>query len=174
MIRVYVQELGTYNMGVSVGKWVDVSDFDNQLEKIFEEAVLAVSEINYRGNFTPEEYEIVDYECDADINLYNIYQDIESLKYLDNLLNESSDYEIKIIGYMLENGYDLKQINQDTIYEVQIYNDWDEAVEDFIEIFLDVPSDSKVYNYMDYDKVQRDLEYEGYCEVGGNVFRDWN
>lgn len=174
MIRVYIEELGTYNMGISVGKWVEVSNFDSELEKIFEEAISEIANLKYNGSFVPEEYEIVDYECEVDINLYNIYQDIESLKYLDSLLNESSDYEIKVMNYMLENGYDLKQITQDSIYEVQIYNDWDEAVEDFIEIFLDVPNDSKVYNYLDYKKVQTDLEYEGYCEIGGNVFKDWN
>lgn len=174
MIKVYVEELGTYNMGISVGKWVEVSNFDSELEKIFEEAVSEITNLNYQGSFVPEEYEIVDYECEVDINLYNIYQDIESLKYLDSLLNESSDYEIKVMNYMLENGYDLKQITQDSIYEVQVYNDWDEAVEDFIEIFLDVPNDSKVYNYLDYKKVQTDLEYEGYLEINDNVFKDWN
>lgn len=175
-IRVYVQELGSYNMGLSVGKWIEVSEFDTQLEKLFEEAVLAITGLSLVGNFVPvaEEYEIVDYETDYDINLDSIYQDIEQMKYMDTLLSNATDYEIKVISYMLDNGYDIKQINSDSIYEVYMYDNWDEAVEDFIEVFLDVPEDSKVHSYIDYDKVQRDLEYEGYCEVGGSVFRDWN
>ncbi|MEA3354052.1 MAG: hypothetical protein U9Q33_09580 [Campylobacterota bacterium] len=41
---------------------------------------------------------------------------------------------------------------------MQVYSDWDSAVEDFIEVFLDVPEDSKVYSYIYYDKIQRDHE----------------
>ncbi len=60
---------------------------------------------------------------------------------MDTLLSEATDYEVKIISYMLENGYDAKEITHDSIY---VYSNWDEAVEDFVELFLEVPSDSKI------------------------------
>ena len=35
-----------------------------------------------------EEYEIVDWECEVDIDLKNIYQDIDKLQTINDLLNE--------------------------------------------------------------------------------------
>ena len=47
MIKIYVQELATYNNAISVGRWIEVSEFDSELESLFEEATEALKEHGY-------------------------------------------------------------------------------------------------------------------------------
>lgn len=69
MIKVYIQELATYNNGVGVGRWADIDDFDRQLEELFDEATQVLKNNGYYFGVDAEEYEIVDWECDENLNL---------------------------------------------------------------------------------------------------------
>jgi hypothetical protein len=172
MIQIYIQELATYNNAVGVGKWINVEDFDSEIKALFIEATEVLKSEDLYYDLDAEEYEIVDWECEVDIDLKNIYQDIDKLQTLNDLLNELDQNEIDKLGYLFNIGYDITDITADTLENVYSNSDWDEAVEEFIEYALDIPIDSKIYNYIDYDKIQRDLEIDGYTEYNGKIYRE--
>lgn len=172
MIQIYIQELATYNNAVGVGKWINVEDFDTEILKLFEEATVVLKDNNYHYGVDAEEYEIVDWECEIDINLNSIYQDIDKLKELNELLTQLNKNELDILRFLFDNnGFDVKDIDSDTFNNVYTFDDWDEAIEEFIEYFLEVSGDSKIYNYIDYSAVQRDLEIDGYTEYDNKIYK---
>ena len=174
MIRVYVQELATYNSMYGVGKWIEVNEFEHELQNLFKEATLVLKEANNHFGIDAEEYEIVDWECDVDINLDSIYTDIKALQKLEELLENASEHDIQKIGYLLYEGYSIDQIDDEALDGIISYESWDAAIEDFIENFLEVPENSAIYVYIDYDKVQRDLEIDRYVEFKGTIFANFN
>ncbi|WP_428737649.1 antirestriction protein ArdA [Sulfurimonas sp.] len=175
MIRIYIQELSTYNNAVPVGKWINVEDFESEIHSILEEATIVLKENGYHYGVDAEEFEIVDWECDEGINLDSIAQSIEKLQALNELLQELSQEEIEKLKFLFNyHGYDLQNIDSDTLQNVYTYNEWDEAVEEFIELYLEVPEESKVYNYIDYQAIQRDLEIDGYIEYDNKIYTDFN
>ena len=172
MIQIYIQELATYNSAVGVGKWINVEDFDSEIKALFIEATEVLKSEDLYYDLDAEEYEIVDWECEVDIDLKNIYQDIDKLQTINDLLNELDQDEIDKLGYLLDIGCDITDITIDTLENVWSNSDWDEAVEEFIEYGLDIPVDGKIYNYIDYDKIQRDLEIDGYTEYNNKIYRE--
>lgn len=171
MIQVYVQELTTYNNAIGVGRWIDVDNFDAELKDLLNEATNVLKEEGYYYGVECEEWEIVDYECEVDIDLKNIYQDIDTLKELNDLLLELNDTEIKVVGFLLDEEFSLDQIDKDKIEEVRVFESWDDAIDEFIEFYLCIDDGSSIHSYLDYSKIQRDLEIEGYCENNnGEIF----
>ena len=71
-------------------------------------------------------------------------------------------------------GYSIDQIDDEALDGIISYENWDAAIEDFIENFLEVPENSAIYVYIDYDKVQRDLEIDRYVEFKGTIFANFN
>ena len=71
-------------------------------------------------------------------------------------------------------GYSIDQIDDEALDGIISYENWDTAIEDFIENFLEVPENSAIYVYIDYDKVQRDLEIDRYVEFKGTIFANFN
>jgi len=174
MIQIYVQELSTYNSAIGVGEWMNVSDFDTKLPELMKRATEVLIENGYYNGYEAEEYEILDWECDVDINLDSIYGDIKTLKELNELLKESNEDEIKKISFLMAEGCSVKDL-KDAIDEVYYYPDWDEACDEFIELYLQINVDEKVYPYIDFQKVQRDLEYSGeFSEYNGEVYARFN
>ncbi|MBT5490877.1 hypothetical protein HOK00_00810 [bacterium] len=172
MIQIYIQELATYNNAVGVGKWINVEDFDSEIKALFEEATEVLKSEDLYYGVDAEEYEIVDWECEVNLDLKTIYQDIDKLQTLNELLNELDQNEIDKLGYLFDIGCDITDITADTLANVYSNDNWDDAVEEFIEYGLDIPVDSKIYNYIDYDKIQRDLEIDGYTEYNGKIYRE--
>lgn len=172
MIQVYVEELSTYNNGIAVGGWVSIDNFNSELEAILEQATIVLKEHGYYYGVDAEEWEIIDWECEVDINLNSYYQNIDKLKQINELLNDLGNDEIDILNFLLDIGYEIEQIDKDKIFDVRIYSSFEDAVDEFIEYHLEIPSDSKIYSYIDYERIQRDLEIEGYTEVNGKVFLD--
>ncbi len=174
MIRVYVQELATYNSMYGVGKWIEVSEFEYELQNLFKEATFVLKEANNHFGIDAEEYEIVDWECDVDINLDSIYTDIKALQKLEELLENASEHDIQKISYLLYEGYTIDQIDDEALDGIITYESWDVDIEDFIDNFLEIPDNSAIYVYIYYDKIQRDLEIDRYVEFKGTIFANFN
>jgi hypothetical protein len=174
MIKVYVQELATYNNAVGVGKWVDVENFENEVESLYEEATEVLKEHGYHNGNDAEEYEIFDWDCEVDINLNYVYQDIEALKELNELLINVSKEDIKKISFLMDSGYGINQIDSDSLENVYIYEDWNTAIDEFIEYYLEIPTDGVIINYIDYEKIQNDLEMDGYMEHDDKIYKNVN
>lgn len=174
MIKVYVQELATYNNAVGIGKWVDVENFENEVESLYEEATEVLKEHGYHNGNDAEEYEIFDWDCEVDINLNYVYQDIEALKELNELLINASKEDIKKISFLMDSGYGINQIDSDSLENVYIYEDWNTAIDEFIEYYLEIPTDGVLINYIDYEKIQNDLEMDGYMEHDDKIYKNVN
>lgn len=169
-----MQELSTYNNAIGVGKWVDVENFDNEVESLLEEATEVLKSENLHFGVDAEEWEIMDYDTDIDINLDSCYQDIRKLQELDELLNNSDSEEIEKIKYLIYLGYDIKDIHQEALENLYVYEDWESVTDEFVDLYLEVSYDSKIYNYIDHAAIQRDLEIDGFTEYGNKIFKDFN
>jgi len=174
MIQIYVQELSTYNSAIGVGEWMSVDEFDTKVPELMKRATEVLIENKLFNGYEAEEYEILDWECDVDINLDSIYGDIETLKELNELLKDSTESDIKKISFLMAEGYSVKDL-KDAIDEIYYYEDWDAACEEFVDLYLQIHEDEKVYSYIDFSKVQRDLEYSGeFSEYNGEVYARFN
>lgn len=171
MIRVYVEELLTYNSGIAIGGWFTIStmaNFKNDLSKLFERASLKLQSLNYAYTKC-EEYEIVDYESDIDIDLSQVYTNIRTLIALNDLLTNSNNQEQEIIAFLLHNGHKVSEIETKK-EEVKVFEDWEEVTTFFIEEVCQVSNEHLIYNYIDDNKIQRDLALSGYVEYKGKIF----
>ena len=154
MIRIYLTNLGKYNEGELVGKWVDLpttNGFDEHLEEIG---------INEKY----EEWFITDYETDIDGLEIGEYSNIEELDELAVILENLQDYDKEVVealiseGYTLENALDKKD-------DCMIYyncNDMEDVAREYIEQcgLLNDVSDI-LQNYFDFEAYGRDMSYEG-------------
>jgi hypothetical protein len=122
-----------------------------------------------------EEYEIQfidgdDTECDL-ANAMKLNQ--ANLARYFELLDEQGDDEHELVKLFiaLDNGYDLDSANLDDI-EVYYVEDLTELAEQFIDdgLFGDIPDN--IRNYLDTERMGRDLGFDGYTEArfaGHNV-----
>ncbi len=161
MLNIYVANLGKYNEGYLVGEWLELpynGDFDEWLDK----------KIGVSSNTEYEEYAIHDYESD--------YEDFEISEYSN--LTELNELAERLEN--IENTYDKKVINT----YIEYYGDFEEALEklegndviyyyaesfedlacQFVDegLYGDIPD--SIINYLDYEKIGRDLSLDGYYE----------
>lgn len=155
MINIYLTNLGKYNEGELVGKWVSLptlNGFDEHLE-----------EIGINEHY--EEWFITDYETDIpglDIGEYDdIYELDEMAERLEDLDEEASE----VIYAALENGNSFEQALE--IYEkgdYRIYyncNDAEDVAHEVVEEcgYLDQMPENLRF-YFDYKAFARDLSIE--------------
>ena len=99
MLKIYITNLGKYNEGELVGKWVELpcEDLDEVLK-----------EIEVADGTAYEEYAIHDYESDIEGLNIGEYDNIFSLNEIAEKLNELSDYDKKWFeAYLDASGEDL-------------------------------------------------------------------
>ncbi len=94
MVKVYITNLGKYNEGYLLGKWVELPASDEEIEEVLKEIGI---------NQEYEEYFITDYECDFSGIAINEYSSIDELNRISEILNELDEDEIKICGAIMEN-----------------------------------------------------------------------
>ncbi|HCW53279.1 MAG TPA: hypothetical protein DG753_05990 [Clostridium sp.] len=94
MIRIYVTNLRKYNEGHIIGKWLELPESDEQIEKVLKEIGIG-QECN--------EYFISDFECSVpgiNIKKNSSIDDLNEIA--DNLLNMDED-EIKVCSTIMKN-----------------------------------------------------------------------
>lgn len=89
MLKIYIANLGKYNEGELVGKWVELpcEDLDEVLK-----------EIEVVDGTAYEEYAIHDYESDIEGLNIGEYDNIFSLNEIAEKLNELSDYGRRLVN----------------------------------------------------------------------------
>lgn len=176
MLRIYLSDLAAYNKGYLLGEWITLpmpqTQLDASLDKILTSAAALCSiEMGYYE--LHEEYFITDYEWEG-IELYSIdeYANLEQLNRECHLLDRLSQQELKALKFILDetSSSDIEKaieelcdvtIHENTTLENLAY----ELVED------GYMSDSILSNYIDYEKIARDLRLEGlYHEIDGDVY----
>lgn len=154
MIRIYLTNLGKYNEGELVGKWVDLpttNGFEEHLEEI-------------GINEEYEEWFITDYETDIDGLEIHGYSNIEELDELAETLEDLADYEKEIVEAMISEGYSLEDAleKKDDCMIYYDCHDMEDVAREYIEecgLLHDVPE--MLQNYFDFEAYGRDMSFEG-------------
>ena len=154
--RVFITNLGKYNEGELVGKWLDLPCDDIEEE---------LASIGVADDSQYEEYFITDYENDWD---YPVDED-EDLWQLNELAEQLATVDDKgdgdwLAAYMEAEGchleYALDNYEDSTFYPEM---DLEDVARDIIEECYDLPEIP--VQYFEYETFARDLGYDGYTET---------
>lgn len=167
-ISVYVENLGMYNEGYSVGGWVSLPQSDETISSIYDQIT---------DEFHDEVF-IADYECNIPEVKIGQYTDIDYLNECARQLEELDDYQIEIVSARVAMLSEDLDEAIDGVDNAHVYCNCDSmedvAREDIEEsgILRDVPEE--LANYFDYESYGRDLKINGYYyETGNDIVEVW-
>ena len=174
MIKVYITDLSAYAEGTLVGKWISLPLSSFELAQ-------ALSEVLCEGEFLcksegHEEVFITDYEAVISIGEYD---DISRLNKLAEALEPFDEEELLKLKFLASEGYNEREVIDNGLdtYEVNIYDyrgkrsltdTFELLASDFVDegLFGEIPE--SVINYIDYEKIARDLRMD-YSEFEDGV-----
>lgn len=162
MLNIYIANLGKYNEGELVGRWVKLPCYN--LDEV-------LKQIGVIQGSPYEEYAIHDYESDIEGLEINEYIDIYELNELAEQLDNLTDYEKEhleayIEAYCANLAYALEHFEDTTFYfDMTLEEVAEEMVND--GYFGDIPN--SIINYIDYAEIARDLRCDGYTVVKNGV-----
>lgn len=153
MLRIFLTNLGKYNEGEFVGKWIDLptnNGFKEHLE------VIGINE-EY------EEYFITDYETDIDGLRIGEYDNLEELDELAETLENLNDYDKEVIEALISEGYSLDNAleKQDDCIVYYNCNDMADVAEQYAEetgLLDSIPENLRYY--FDFEAYGRE-RFEG-------------
>ena len=164
-VKVWVGNLGKYNEGNLVGRWIELPIDEDDLEKVLES--IGIDNEEY------EEIFIADYDLPFDSSEFGEYTSIERLNDIAERYDCLSDDEKEVFNeisdeFKLDEAFDIIE-NEDYViyYDCDNMGDVAEQYIDDIGLLSDVPSD--LVGYFDYQSYGRDMEIEGYfikCDDG--------
>lgn len=146
MIKLYIANLGAYNRGELIGKWVELPDYD------IDETIQEILEAGEPGD---EEVAIHDYECD--FMAIGEYDDIYELNELAEEWERLDTYEESKLMAILEWGY---------------YNAIQDAIDnlDDFNLMEDITSDKEFGEYLVYDSGIYDIPEHLICYIDCEKF----
>lgn len=161
--KIFLTNLGKYNEGELVGKWVDLPCADLKKE---------LAKIGVDGNKYGE-YFITDYDCSFDYARVGLGE-YESLNYLNKLAEKMEEVDDAsnldwALAYQELAGVSL----MDALEDFEDCSTWYggmtllDVAYDYIDDCYDMPEFAK--RYFDYEAFARDLGYDGYTEFNGGT-----
>ena len=176
MLNIYITDLAAYNAGALIGRWVSLPitrfELNQVISEILTEGEHAVDEENHEKIF------ITDYEWSfmtEEIREIDEYENIDDLNKEAFLLSELDADKLKAVKFLLDEGItsDTEDgINKAKDVVIHHNQDLSEVAFDLLQECYSVDSlPSIIANNIDYDRIARDLEYDGtYWELGDDVF----
>lgn len=168
MLRIYLTNLGKYNEGELIGKWVDLpttNGFEEHLEEI-------------GINEEYEEWFITDYETDIAGLTIGEYDNIEELDELAETLEDLQDYDREVIEALIFEGYSLEDAleKKDDCMVYYNCNDMTDVAEQYAEetgLLDSIPENLRYY--FDFEAYGRDMGIEGTFVFtnNGNCVQIW-
>ena len=168
MLRIYLTNLGKYNEGELIGKWVDLpttNGFEEHLEEI-------------GINEEYEEWFITDYETDIAGLTIGEYDNIEELDELAETLEDLQDYDREVIEALISEGYSLEDAleKKDDCMVYYNCNDMTDVAEQYAEetgLLDSIPENLRYY--FDFEAYGRDMGIEGTFVFtnNGNCVQIW-
>lgn len=160
-VKIFLTNLGKYNEGELVGKWVEMPIDEDELEEVLES--IGIDE-EY------EEFFITDYEAPFKICEYDSIESInKKIEAYENALEEV--YDEDALQALLDEGYSLDEIAG---YDYRIHydvNDMSDIAYNYVNECYNV-DELPLGNYIDYEALGRDMEIEGtyifYVDDEGN------
>lgn len=167
MIKIALTNLGKYNEGDLVFKWIDLPASEEEIEEVKEAIGI---------NDQYEEWFISDYETDIEGLTIDEYENLERLNELAERLDDLADWEMDTVAAIIEaTGQDLEEaLETFDGGKYSFYPDCD-SLEDLAEYmvdegcFGDTRDMGTLVNYIDYERLGRDLGYDGYTETSKGV-----
>lgn len=161
MFRIFLTNLGKYNEGYLVGKWVDLpcDDLESELKEI------GISDEPDENGIYYEEYFITDYENDFGYEVSE-YENLDNLNDIAGQIEDLDEDEMLGFQAYIEYGSGLEEAlekAQDGDYMIyrDCYDMTDVAYEvvDKCDYLKDIPEN--IAMYFDYGAFGRDLDIEG-------------
>ena len=160
-MKAYVTNLGKYNEGELVGKWLELPTTDEEIQK-------TLKEIGIGEEY--EEYFITDYEDTHGIELGE-YENIQELNEKAETLAEYSDELIQAITESYTSDIDrVIEILENDNYVFYENMTLEEVAEELVDQCYNLPEIAQ--RYFDYSAFARDLGFDGYCETSTGVILD--
>jgi antirestriction protein len=173
-IKGYITNLGKYNEGELVGKWIEFPIEEDDLNEVLKEIGCKYYDEETDEYFN-EEYEEIfftDWECDADFN-FGEYENIDNINEIAEIVNGFTSWEEKTfeaacelwnVSEILENGIDNYNLYEDieTDYDLGYY--WVNECGCY-----DLDKMGNLANYIDYEAFGRDVRFEssgGFTSLG--------
>jgi antirestriction protein len=159
MIKGFITNLGKYNEGQLIGKWIQFPIDEEELEEVLKE--IGISE-EY------EEFFFTDWETEIDCGLGE-YETIQSVNEIAEELEKLDTYDIEKLEAIME-------ANGDSVGEALCYMDdcvyypgysLEEVAEELVTECYDLPEIA--LRYFDYEAFARDLSFDGYTETDNGV-----
>lgn len=156
--RVFITNLGKYNEGELVGKWLDLPCADLEAE---------LAEIGVAPGTQYEEYFITDYENEVGYEVHE-YENVWELNELAERLDDVCDVDwllayMDITGEELDTAIDNYE-ERSSFYPNQTLED---VAYDLVNDCYNLPEIA--LRYFDYEAFARDLSYDGYTETDDGV-----
>lgn len=163
MLKIYVTNLGKYNEGFLIGKWLELPATEEEIEKTLEE--IGISDEPDENGIYYEEYFITDYETDMDGLKVSEYSNIDDLNELAETIDDLDEDEKEIVNAIMGEGYSLEDAI-DKKDDVMIYyncSNMEQVAEDYAEqvgLLNDIPESLRYY--FDFEAYGRDMSFEGH------------
>lgn len=162
MFNIYITNLGKYNEGELVGKWLSLPCDDIESE---------LNSIGVKDGTRYEEYFITDYENDFDYSVGE-YENLEKLNELAEKLENLDDYQKEWLkAYKEAYSDDLEYCIENFENESIFYQDCTikDVAQNMVDngYFGDIPDD--IAMYIDYDAIARDLSCKNFVEVSNGT-----
>ena len=157
-VRIYLTNLAQYNAGRLIGQWLDLPLSEEELDTALKKVL-----------GSDEEYFITDFEADFRIeefeNLTELNEFVENLEELNEHDQEKVIYLINCIGYKRP---DALERFEDVIYYQGMT--LEEVAEEIVEDGMLGKLSDTVKGYLDFEKIARDLSFDGYHETTKGTF----
>jgi len=155
MLSVYITNLGKYNEGELIGKWINLPISDDDLDEVLEE--IGINEY-YEETF------ITDYESEIDGIKVNEFDSIDELNEMAEMLDDLDKYDIEIVEALISEGYSVEEAidKKDDVIVWSDCSDMADVAYQYVEecgILESVPENLR--NYFDYEAFGRDMSFEG-------------
>lgn len=157
-VKVWVGNLGKYNEGNLVGRWIELPIDEDDLEKVLES--IGIDNEEY------EEIFIADYDIHFDSKELGEYTSIERLNEIAERYNDLEEYEKEVFNeistdFKLDEAFDIVEDGDYMIYSN--CDDMGDVAMQYVEetgLLNNVPGD--LVDYFDYQSYGRDMEINGY------------
>jgi len=171
MINMYITNLGKYNEGYLIGKWLELPASNEQIEKVLKE--IGIDGVIY------EEYFFTDWESVEGIEI-NEYSSLQELNEIAETLESLRDDEIKICKCLMKNeGCSLDEAIEKKDERIIINLEEDTTMDQYSnlaysyinEIYGDVNKLSKetLARYFDFESFGHELSFDYFIEDKLNI-----
>ena len=156
-MEAYITNLGKYNEGELIGKWISLPISEEELEQVLQEIGI---------NEEYEEYFFADYDCEVSLNL----SEYESIEHLNELAEKLESDIIKAVAELYGIEEAMETDEDDWIIYPDIHTDYDLGYYIIEESgCYDTSKLGNLSNYIDYEAFGRDVRIEsegGFTSLG--------